>query len=214
MSTRMWFGLVAVVAALTWAAPVTANAQARQRYPDRTQQSDRSAYDNGYREGIQYGERHARDRRDFNYEREAAYRQAQSGWWGSGDRETYRRAFRQGFAEGYRIGYGRLAWNSSRGGWGSDGRGYPGSGYGSSRGYAFNRGFQEGYEEGADAARDSDRYDPYGEKNYRKGDRGYDKRYGSREYYKQTYREGFRAGYDRGYGEARYSRRGGIWPWR
>lgn len=232
MNTRLTFGSVALTAALTLlAVPSQAQAQvARQRYPDTPQMSGGVGYDNGYRMGIAQGERDAIARRDYDYQRDRAYRDADSGWTGYGDREWYRSQFRRGYTEGYRLGYERYA----RGGYGSGpsqrddprwGRspGYPGGGYPGERyGYpgasygriAFDRGYRDGREEGVEAGRKSDHYDPYREKDYRKGENGYERRYGSKDDYKQQYRDGFVAGYERGYRDARGGyNRGGGWPW-
>jgi hypothetical protein len=211
MKTRLWCGIAAVAATLTWMSPATASAQARQRYPNQTSQSMRVAYDYGYREGLTNGERDGRSGRAFDYARDRAYQRGDSGYYGAyGDRDRYRDSFRQGYAEGYRAGYARYGrsagWYDPR-----DSRGY---GYGAySRGPGFDRGYRDGYEDGRDAGHDNDRYDPHREKHYREGDDGYNRRYGSKDDYKQSYRQGFLEGYDRGYRETRSSRTGRGWPW-
>src|ERR1700737_2743644 len=71
---------------------------------------ERRAYDNGYSEGLKQGERDARGRRSFSYERHDDYRDADDGYRrGQGDREVYRRAYRQGFRAGYTIVFNGFA---------------------------------------------------------------------------------------------------------
>jgi hypothetical protein len=208
MRTRLWCGLVALVATATWSLPATAFAQARQRYPTNAP-STQSAYDAGYRTGLIRGDRDGRAGAQFGYDRDQAYRRGDMGWGGQGNREVYRSAFRRGYADGYRTGYSRVARNTpdARGEW--LGNRLPGYGWGAGRyaaGPGFDRGFRDGYDEGRDAGRDNDRYDPQRENDYRDADNGYSRRYGTKDYYKQTYRDGFLSGYDRGYREGQYSR--------
>jgi len=185
----------------------------------------RIAYDNGYRKGVERGEKAVRDRRALDVEREKDYRNADNGYNRSfGDKNLYRDMFRNGFADGYRTAYDRYAYNGGySGGPYSGGRvearrdtgwGYPyprypdwnrgygnGSVYGSS--YAFQNGVNDGYQKGRDDARD-DKYPDYArQKWYRSGDRHYDNRYGSRQVYEDQYRSGFREGYERAYRELR-----------
>src|SRR5262245_20199335 len=127
MSTRLWIGFVALLTTLTWMAPATANAQARQRYPSDYGQSSRAGYDNGYREGLVSGERDGRAGRTFDYQRDRVYQRADSGYLGYGNRGDYQSSFRQGYAQGYRIGYERTGRYESRGS--NRYPGYPG-GYG------------------------------------------------------------------------------------
>src|SRR6266542_1815144 len=70
---------------------------------------EQRAYDNGYRAGVDNGQRDARDRRDFRVDRDRLYRDAdnRSGDWN--DREGYRRFFRDGYRAGYTEGYNRVA---------------------------------------------------------------------------------------------------------
>lgn len=218
MSTRSWFGVLAVFAALGILAPATVGAQARQRYPTQPPAGRvDGGYDVGYRDGLSRGDLDGRQGREFRYENHADYRDATRGWGGYGNREHFRQAYRQGYVEGYRAGYARYGRNTRDGRSYPDGRygyGYPGPGYPGAYGreYGYDRGFQEGYEEGRDAGRDGHRYDPYRERDYRNADDGYNRRYGARESYKQSYRDGFLAGYQRGYGEGRDSRyRGYRW---
>src|SRR6266508_331089 len=67
---------------------------------------DRRAYDNGYREGLEHGEKDGRRGRDFAYAHDSEYRDADHGYNRSyGSKESYRRVFRQGYVEGYTEGY-------------------------------------------------------------------------------------------------------------
>jgi hypothetical protein len=190
----------------------------------------RLAYDNGYRRGLEDGQRDARDRRSFDARRDNDYR---NGDWGYnrryGPRGQYRQDFRNGYEAGYSAGY-----RGTTGAYGDQGRygqgravprpGYPGGaypypndrypgdsrypqtpgygGYGYGRSAAFDNGYNDGYEKGIEDARDRDRFDPTRHGWYKDGDRRYNSRYGSREQYKITYRDGFRQGYDAGYREA------------
>jgi hypothetical protein len=183
----------------------------RQSYFD----ARRAAFDNGYREGIQLGERDGRRNAAFQYQNERTYQRADRGYHRSyGDRERYRQAFRSGYSAGYRDGYERYA-RAQRG---PAGRwGYPGSGSGAGYGYpgrvahpAAQAGFDDGYEKGIEDARKNRSFDVLRHKWYREGDRHYENRYGSREQYKNIYRDAFRSGYDRGFREAAY-RDGGYY---
>ena len=208
------FGLLpalASVALIAMTTPACAQAVYGDRYGYGTD-VHRAAYDNGYRRGLENGERDARSGRSANYRDDGAYRDAD---WGYdrrfGARGQYRQMFRDGYEEGYRNGYSR----SARGGYGGyggygsprDGRypnnGYPGGGYpGGGYGYgdtAREYGYREGVEKGAEDARDGDRFDPRRHKWYREGDRHYNSRYGPREQYERAYREAFQQGYEAGY---------------
>ena len=56
------------------------------------------AYDDGYRRGIENGQRDARDRRDFRVDRDRAYRDANNRDWGR-DRDRFSRFFRTAIAK-------------------------------------------------------------------------------------------------------------------
>ena len=184
----------------------------------------RIAYDNGYREGVERGEKAVRDRRALDVEREQDYRNADNGYNRSfGDQNLYRDMFRSGFADGYRTAYNRYGYNGGYSGGPYYGRtcraaarhrlglspailgrigGYGnGSVYGSS--YAFQNGVNDGYQKGRDDAQDRKYPDDARQKWYRSGDRHYDNRYGSRDVYEDQYRRGFQEGYDRAYRELR-----------
>lgn len=180
------------------------------------------AYDIGYREGIQAGQRDARRNRPGGFERDNDYRRADKGWNRRyGDREAYRYEFRRGYERGYReayrgnAGYGRYGGRDDRGQYGGygypqqypnapyGGRSYPRDG-GYYRSPAAQYGFDEGYQKGREDSRDRRSYDPVRHKWYREGDRHYDNDYGSRDQWKGEYREAFKQGYDRGYREGRY----------
>ncbi len=166
---------------------------------------ERLAYDNGYRDGLQRGERDARDRRGFRVDRDSDYRNADNGYRGYGDRNTYRRFFRDGYEAGYAEGYNRYARNDRY----DRGRIYPpvANSYPGTRGIygsaATQAGYRDGYEAGRDDARDRQNNDPRRAKRYREGDHDYDSRYGSRDQYKQDYRAAFQQGYEQGYMEYR-----------
>ena len=155
-----------------------------------------TAFDRGYREGLQQGQRDLRDGREPRYERSRAYRQGDRGYQDRyGSREIYRNNFRRGFAAGYRAGYVRFrggVFQGRRGG--RDGRlplGYQEP--------AFARGYSDGWEKGVDDGRDRDRYDPVRHGDYKDGDQGYSRAYGSKDAYRNNYRAGFRQGYEDGY---------------
>jgi hypothetical protein len=221
---------ISAAAALVMAAAVPARAQASgwlgtpAAYADddyRTSYADarRSAYDNGYRDGVKRGEQAARDRRPLDVERERDYRQAEKGYNRSfGDRNRYRDNYRGGFAQGYRDGYRRGGARSNNGG--GNGRVYPNSdrGYGDNRGYgdrgyggyggnanygAFQNGVADGYKKGLDDVHDRKYPDVTRQKWYRNGDHDYDSHYGSKDAYRVEYRRGFEDGYNRAYREAR-----------
>jgi hypothetical protein len=175
----------------------------------------RSAYDEGYREGIRAGEQDARRGDRFAYQDEGDFRRGDNGYHRSfGDRERYRQIFRDGFARGYSDGYSRYARNDRRpgpypsqgpysqrggyGGWGGGGGSYASP--------AFGNGAQDGYEKGLEDARKNRSFDPRRHSWYRSGDRHFEGRYGSRDHYKDVYRQGFQQGYERGYRENRYRR--------
>jgi hypothetical protein len=188
----------------------------------------RIAYDNGYRKGVERGEKAVRDRKPLDLEREKDYRNADNGYSRSyGDKNRYRDLFRNGFSEGYRTAYNRYAYNGGysgapNGGWRGDVRrdggystprypGYSGgyggyrngTGYGYGASYAFQNGVNDGYQKGRDDARDGKYPDYARQKWYRSGDRHYDNQYGSRQVYEDQYRAGFRDGYERAYRELR-----------
>ena len=129
------------------AAAVPASAQVRRHdgYPYATNGSN--GFDYGYREGLQHGERDARQNRPFDFNDSNDYRRAERGYdRRTGDINSYRREFRRGYEAGYRNGYSRSGnWDRNRypdgrydrnGGYYPNSRyGYPGGGYGN-RGYA------------------------------------------------------------------------------
>jgi hypothetical protein len=171
----------------------------------------RIAYDNGFREGIEEGEKDGRARDRFYYQDEGDWKNGDKGYSrGYGDKNAYRQTFRTGFADGYSEGYDRYSRgydNGRYGGYGNDRYGngrYGGYGQGprdNRYGYstAFETGRRDGFEKGLEDARGRDGFDPRRHKWYREGDRAYNSRYGSREQYKDEYRRGFTAGYEQGY---------------
>lgn len=192
--------------------PACAHAQGR--YYD-----GRSApYEQGYREGVDEGEKDARRGDPFSFRDEREFQRGDRGYQRRyGDRDRYRQLFRRGYAEGYSAGYRRYAGYARNDGrynrGGARGSGpydprygggsYPGGGYG----YyspAFDNGARDGYEKGVEDARKNRSFDPLRHSWYRSGDRRYERRYGSREDYKNLYRRGFQQGYERGFREGRY----------
>lgn len=199
----------ALALSLMLAAPAAAQWAEPRRFPNSGwgDRSDRYAYQNGYQAGEREGERDARDRRDYGYKRDDAYRDADWGFRG-GDKGDYRREFRRGYEDGYDAGYRRYNRGGWNGGWRNDDRwGNGGWGRPNDGGYyggydnriAYDNGFRDGLDAGRNAARRNHGFDPLREGRYRDGDRGYESRYGSRDAYKNQYRDGFRAGYERGY---------------
>jgi flagellar biosynthesis/type III secretory pathway protein FliH len=174
--------------------------------------SQRAAYDNGFREGLRQGERDGRRNNAPRYQDERTYQRADNGYHRQyGSIERYRQSFRSGYSAGYHDAYRRYARNTGYGGYGrQDSRPgysqYPGDygGYGRHANPALQNGLNDGYEKGVEDARKNRSYDPRRHSWYRSGDRHYDRDYGSRELYKDIYRRGFTDGYDRGYREGRY----------
>jgi hypothetical protein len=71
---------------------------------------ERRAYDNGFREGINAGEKDGRRGRSFEYDRHGEWRDADDGYHREyGSKDFYRRSFREGFRAGYAQGYNRYA---------------------------------------------------------------------------------------------------------
>lgn len=217
--------LVPVLGLLTLAVAAPACAQSRRPVtrPSYGYGADvqRIAYERGYRDGLQEGEKDGRRGEPFRFQDERDFHRADAGYHRSyGDINRYRAVFREGFTEGYEDGYrrygprGRYPSNGRYDPYGDQGYGYPDRGrygYPDRGGYGYPQGSRDrylspydigardGFEKGREDARDRDRFDPRGHKWYREGDRDYDNRYGSRDRYKEEYRRGFIAGYERGY---------------
>ncbi len=222
-------GFAAVLLLAVGCAPVHAQVWGGDRDHDRDRDGDRGyysqdyqrqAYDNGYRRGMDRGERDGRDGRAMNFRDERDYR---NGDWGYNDRygsrDYYRQAFRQGFEAGYYAGYNRY----NRGGYGTYGGravprgpvyggtnypyGYPSNG-GYGYGYAGDIGYQNGYRDGLEKGqkdwRDRKSYDLLRQDWYRDGDRHYKKEYGPKDDYRNAYRAGFQRGYDESFRGGRY----------
>ncbi len=175
----------------------------------------RRAYDNGYREGLEEGEKDARRGNPYEMTRHDEYRDADEGYHRSdGDRDMYRQAFRQGFQSGYDEAFRRNARYDDR---------YPRSTYPTYPAYpgpsypstpypggvavprysspAAQVGYRDGYEVGRNDGRDRESFDPIRSKRYRDGDNGYDRGYGPKEQYQRDYRSAFQQGYEQGYRE-------------
>jgi hypothetical protein len=170
---------------------------------------DRLAYDRGYTEGRRQGENDARRRRSFDYARHDAYRNAEGGYSGYGNRGSYRATFREGFTAGYTEGYRRYA-GAARGPYR-----YPNGGPVVGGGPVYRAparfpsraaeiGFRDGSEQGRRDARDRKPYDPVRADRYRSvrgddDDDDDDDRRGSRDQYVREYRAAFLQGYEAGY---------------
>ena len=198
--------LIAVVSIATTAC--VSGGYSRYPYPPNVRRVDDRAYSVGFDEGRYRGESDARSGRRFDYSRHGSYRNADAGYQGYGDRNSYRDLYRRGFVDGYNDGFRRLT---------RQGNGYPApraGGYPQTRpgnyptypgiraiSPAAQNGYRDGYEQGRDDGRDRDRFDPVRASRYRSGDRGYNDRFGSREEYKREYRAAFQQGYEQGYRE-------------
>src|SRR5688572_26870815 len=127
-TTRL-FALAATVALLA-GVPSSTAAQGISGWGNSAAQNGRyrGAYEQGFREGMQQGERDARAGRSPDLQRHGAYRSADDGYSRrDGDRGAYQRSFRDGFAEGYRASFqrGRVADDRRRpGGFGRSSRGF------------------------------------------------------------------------------------------
>jgi hypothetical protein len=190
MGARRWtYWLFAAIACALLATPAAAQSN--------------TAFERGYREGLQRGAEDAREGRRFEPERDRVYREADAGYNSRyGSRDSYRNEFRRGFTSGYRQGYynARTIGRNDRISQGRDG--IYNRGPGRTRGYqdpAFARGYSDGWEKGRDDGRDRDRYDPVRHGDYKDADNGYDRSYGSKDAYRNNYRSGFRQGYEDGY---------------
>jgi hypothetical protein len=178
----------------------------------------RSAYDEGYRRGLQEGEKDARQGDRYGYQDEREFQRADRGYNRRfGDRERYRQVFRDGYAAGYSDSfnrYSRYGRNdrgygappsgpyAQRGPYGGPvGNRYPASGYYSP---AFENGARDGFEKGQEDARKNRSFDVLRHGWYRDGERHYESRYGSRQQYKDVYRQGFQQGYEQGFRDGRY----------
>jgi hypothetical protein len=158
---------------------------------------ERRAHDDGYRRGLENGQRDARERRDFRVDRDRIFRDVDDRRGGDG----YSRFFREGYRDGYTEGYNRVARSDRRvspNGGVFDQRNdrYGGRVYSTP---AAQIGYRDGLEAGRDDANDRGNYDPRRAKRYREGDHDYNNRYGSRDQYKQDYRAAFIQGYEDGY---------------
>ena len=192
---------LAIAVGLSIAAPACAASGGFTTYQRDYRDFERGAYDNGFRSGVEHGERDARDRRDFRVERSRDYRDADGGFRSYGDRDVYRRFFQDGFRTGYADGYNRIA-RFDRGRIVTPVVPYPDGrpGYASA---AARVGYRDGFEAGRDDARDRDPYDPRRARRYRDGDHDYNSRYGLRDDYKREYRAAFEEGYAQGYRDGR-----------
>lgn len=118
LGTHRFIPALALAAAVAVAAPACASYGYGDRgyggngYPQRGVYPDveRRAYDSGYRDGINDGEKDARKHRSFAFDRHDDWRDADDGYHRDfGPKEYYRRSFRRGFEVGYREGFARFA---------------------------------------------------------------------------------------------------------
>ena len=182
----------------------------------------RAAYDQGYRQGIEEGEKDARRGDRFDYQDEREFQRADRGYHRSfGDRDRYRQIFRDGYSAGYSQAFNRFSRYGRTDGYrpGPGGgpyaqqgpfpsRGGAGAGVYRNGGYygpAFDNAARDGYEKGQEDAQKQRSFDVLRHSWYRSGDRHYENRYGSREQYKDVYRQGFTQGYEQGFREGRYN---------
>ena len=78
------------------------------RYPDARSGSNRAAFDNGYRDGLEKGREDAGDNDSFDPVRHSRYRSADRGYNSRyGSKDQYKLVYRDGFEAGYEQGYGR-----------------------------------------------------------------------------------------------------------
>lgn len=212
-NTHRYLSAALLMAAVSIAAPACA-AQTYGYRGGAYREIERRAYDNGYHEGTEAGQKDARKNRSFSMERHDEFRDADEGYRRDyGDRDLYRRAFRDGFRAGYSEMFNRYAGRYDRDDRRYDrddrrapvfvppavvypGRPYPGGVYGSR---AADVGYRDGLEVGRNDARDRESYDPIRSSRYRSADHDYDDHYGSRDEYKRVYREAFQRGYAEGY---------------
>jgi hypothetical protein len=88
----------------------------------------RIAYDEGYRDGVNKGDKDGRKRDRFNPWRHGDFRDADDGYHREfGPKYSYQRVYRRGFEDGYRRAYGRYGYGY-RDGYDRD-RGYGRNGY-------------------------------------------------------------------------------------
>ncbi len=100
---------LALAAAVALTAPAcAASVYAYQPRYEARRDIGRIAYDNGFRQGMENGERDARRGRRFDIDRDRDFRNADWGYRHEfGPRDEYRRVFRDGYRAGYEQGYRR-----------------------------------------------------------------------------------------------------------
>lgn len=170
---------------------------------------DQVAQQNGYQDGVYYGERDRANGNNSNPRDAKGYRDADHGYTDSlGSKSEFQQAYRQAFLQGYQEGY-----NRSNGGYGypnnypnngnypNGGYGYPNSGvYGNNAGQiAQQNGYTDGVYYGQRDRADGNSSNATGAKGYRDADHGYSDSLGNKDQYQQMYRDAFIAGYNAGY---------------
>jgi hypothetical protein len=198
-------------------APACAQSYRYGGYRDYRGDIEKRAYDRGYHEGTEDGQKDARKGRAADYRRHDEFRDADEGYnRGYGDKEFYREVFRRGYAAGYNDAYRA---NARR----DYGEYYPPAAYPPAASYpgpvyspgapvprgggyyspAAQNGYRDGLKAGRDDAHDGRSFDPARSRDYRSGDNDYDRRYGDRDQYKREYRDAFQQGYREGFATVR-----------
>lgn len=158
---------------------------------------ERRAYDNGHREGVEFGADDANHRLEFSYTRHNEYRDGDQGYGNNdGNRDLYRQSLRRGFEAGYTDAFNQAAGTFQRSGLIPAQATSP---IAVTLTFAMQVGNRDGVEAGRAAARSGRAYDPSHTGRYRSADHDYDRRYGSRDEYGRDYREAFERGYADGF---------------
>jgi len=145
--------------------------------------SQKSAYDQGYKDGV-WDTQHGPQQRSRNWRNDADAR-----------------AYRDGYNAGYR-GNGNYRGNNGRYGYPSRGSyGYGNGGYyGGGRGNYAQQGFIDGQNDGSKDRQTGHSFRPTENPGWRHPDRGYTSGMGiSKQQYEQMYRDAYMRGYQRGY---------------
>jgi hypothetical protein len=204
-------GKFAVTMSLLFGMYLAGNSAAQaQNRDDRYYGNDiyRVAENNGYRDGVDVGNKDSRAGKSFRPEKSERYENADRGYRRDyGNKDTYKQAYRDGFRRGYEAGYNQ---NGYRGdydrnpvyrddrdrGRDDDDRRYSG---GDSYQVARDQGYRDGADQGEKDARNRHRHDPRRTDHYEAGDNGYHGEYGDKEAYKHAYRDGYLRGYEDAY---------------
>jgi hypothetical protein len=105
-------GLAAPAQAVDWRSIFGRNDDG---YRYRRYDPGRVAYDEGFRDGIEKGERDGKKGERYSVRRHGDYRDADDGYRREyGPKYQYQRVYRQGFEQGYRRAYGNYAYRNGR----------------------------------------------------------------------------------------------------